>query len=292
MTKKIGPSELILNPDGSIFHLRLKPGQVAHDVILVGDPGRVKMVGGYFDEIEFEIQNREFATITGGYKGKRLTVVSTGIGTDNIDIVLNELDALVNIDLINREVKAERTSLNIIRIGTSGALQADIPIFSFLASRKSIGFDGLLNFYDRRNEISDLDFESAFKKYTQWNPLLASPYVVNCDDLLFSKICDAQIIEGITISAPGFYAPQGRELRLKPADPKLNDKIESFRFNNLKITNYEMESSAIYGLSKLMGHHAIMICLIIANRVIHNVGTDYKPEMANLVELILKKLTN
>ena len=159
----------------------------------------------------------------------------------------------VNIDLLNRKVKPEHTSLNIIRIGTSGALQADIPIFSFLASRKSIGFDGLLNFYDRRNEISNLEFESAFKKHTQWNPLLASPYVVNCDDLLFSKIFDAQFMEGITISAPGFYAPQGRELRLKPADPKVNDKIESFRFNNMRITNYEMESSAIYGLSKLMG---------------------------------------
>ena len=291
MTKKIGSSELILNPDGSIFHLKLKPEQVAHDVILVGDPGRVKMVGGYFDEIEFEVQNREFATITGKYKCKRLTVLSTGIGTDNIDIVLNELDALVNIDLINREVKAERTSLNIIRIGTSGALQADIPIFSFLASRKSIGFDGLLNFYARRNEISDLDFESAFKKHTKWNPLLASPYVVNCDDLLFNRICDNQFVEGITVSAPGFYAPQGRELRLEIVDPEINIKLESFRFKNMKITNYEMESSAIYGLSKLMGHHALTVCLIIANRVIHNVGTDYKPEMERLVKLVLSKLT-
>jgi len=287
---KIGPSELIINPDGSIFHLKLKPGQVADNVILVGDPGRVKMVGGLFDEMEFNVQNREFATITGMYKGKRLSVLSTGIGTDNIDIVLNELDALVNIDLITREIKAHRTSLNIIRIGTSGALQSDIPIFTFLASRKSIGFDGLLNFYARRKEISDPAFETAFKKHTNWNPLLASPYVVSCDDSLFGKICDDQFMEGLTISAPGFYAPQGRELRLKTIDPGLNAKIESFRFNNMKITNFEMECSAIYGLSKLMGHHALTVCLIIANRVIHNVGTDYKPEMERLVKLILSKL--
>jgi len=291
MTKGIGASELILNSDGSIFHLKLKPGQVANDIILVGDPGRVKMIAGFFDKIELQVENREFATITGVYKGKRLTVLSTGIGTDNIDIVMNELDALVNIDLINREIKAERKSLNIIRIGTSGAIQSDIPIFSFLASRKSIGFDGLLNFYARREEISDLAFETAFKKHTGWNPLLASPYIVNSDDILFSKICDDQFIEGITISAPGFYAPQGRELRLATADPGLNSKLESFRFNSMKITNYEMESSAIYGLSKLMGHSALTVCLIIANRLIHNVGTDYKPEMERLVELILGKLT-
>jgi len=290
MTKKIGASELIINPDGSIFHLKLKPGQVANDIILVGDPGRVKMVGGFLDKIEFEVQNREFATITGAYKGKRLTVVSTGIGTDNIDIVLNELDALVNIDLISREIKAELTSLNIIRIGTSGALQTDIPIFSFLASRKSIGFDGLMNFYARREEISDFAFEEAFKKHTNWNSRLASPYVVSCDDILFSKICDNQFIDGITISAPGFYAPQGRELRLEPADSTLNNKIESFRYNNMKVTNYEMESSAIYGLSKLMGHHALTVCLIIANRIVHNVGADYKPEMERLVQMILNKL--
>lgn len=291
MAKKIGSSELIVNPDGSIFHLKLKPGQIANDIILVGDPGRVKMVGSYFDGIELEVKNREFTTITGVYKNKRLTVLSTGIGTDNIDIVLNELDALANIDLINREIKDKHTSLNIIRIGTSGALQTDIPLFSFLASRKSIGFDGLMNFYARREEISDLAFESAFIKYTNWNPLLATPYVVNCDDQLFRKLCDDQFIEGINISAPGFYAPQGRELRLQTADPGLNTRLETFRFNNMRITNYEMESSAIYGLSKLLGHHALTVCLIIANRIIHNVGTDYMPEMERLVQLILSKLT-
>ena len=292
MTKKIGSSELIVNPDGSIFHLKLKPGQVANDIILVGDPGRVQMVAGFFDKIELQVQNREFATITGEYQGKRLTVLSTGIGTDNIDIVLNELDALVNIDLLNRKLKVDHTSLNIIRIGTSGALQTDIPIYSFLVTRKSIGIDGLMNFYACREEISDYSLETAFKKHTKWNPLFASPYVVDCDDILFNKIFDHQFIEGITISAPGFYAPQGRELRLKAAVPGLNSKIESFRFNNLKITNYEMESSAIYGLSKLMGHRALTVCLIIANRIIHNVGTDYKSEMERLVKLILDNLTH
>lgn len=291
MTKKIEPSELILNPDGSIFHLNLKSGQIAKDIILVGDPGRVKMVAGFFDEIEFEVQNREFTTITGKYNGKRLTVLSTGIGTDNIDIVLNELDALANIDLLKREIKSESTSLNIIRIGTSGALQADIPVNSFLISHKSIGFDGLINFYAHRETISDLPFETAFRKYTQWNPLLASPYVVNCDENLFNKIYDNQFIKGITISAPGFYGPQGRELRLKPSDPGLNGKIESFRFNELKITNYEMECSAIYGLSRLMGHHALTVCLIIANRAIRTIGTDYKHEMKRLVKIILDKIT-
>jgi uridine phosphorylase len=292
MTKKIGSSELIVNPDGSIFHLKLKPGQIASDIILVGDPGRVQMVAGFFDKIELQVQNREFATITGEYHGKRLTVLSTGIGTDNIDIVLNELDALVNIDLLNRKLKVDRTSLNIIRIGTSGALQTDIPIYSFLVTRKSIGIDGLMNFYARREEISDYSLETAFKKHTKWNPLFASPYVVDCDDKLFNKIFDHQFIEGITISAPGFYAPQGRELRLKAAVPGLNSKIESFRFNNQKITNYEMESSAIYGLSKLMGHRALTVCLIIANRIIHNVGTNYKSEMERLVKLILDNLTH
>ena len=292
MTKKIGFSELIVNPDGSIFHLKLKPGQIANNIILVGDPGRVQMVSRFFDKIELQVQNREFVTITGEYQGKRLTVLSTGIGTDNIDIVLNELDALVNIDLLNRELKVNHTSLNIIRIGTSGALQTDIPVYSFLATRKSIGIDGLINFYAGREEITDPSFETAFKKHTEWNPLLASPYVVDSDETLFRKIFDHHFIEGITISAPGFYGPQGRELRLKTAYPRLNSKIESFRYNNMKITNYEMECSAIYGLSKLMRHRALTVCLIIANRIIHNVGTDYKSEMERLVKLVLDKLTH
>ena len=290
MTKKIEPSELILNPDGSIFHLHLKPGQIARDIILVGDPGRVDMIADFFDEIEVKVQNREFFTITGKYKGKRITVLSTGIGTDNIDIVINELDALVNIDLGTRKIKEIKTSLNLIRIGTSGALQGDIPVDAFLASRKAVGFDGLMNFYARREEIADLAFENAFKTYTNWNPLLASPYVVDCDIELYEKITDSEFISGVTISAPGFYGPQGRELRLNIVDRQINDKIELFRFNDLKITNYEMECSAIYGLSKLLGHQALTVCIIIANRITRNASIDYKPVMKRLVNKILDKL--
>jgi len=291
MTNKIAPSELILNADGSIFHLHLKPGQIAKDVILVGDPGRVEMIADFFDEIEVRAQNREFVTVTGRYKGKRITVLSTGIGTDNIDIVINELDALVNIDLGTREIKAEKTSLNLIRIGTSGALQGDIPVDAFLVSRKAIGFDGLMNFYARREEIADIEFENAFKSYTNWNPLLASPYVVDCNEDLYNKITDGDFIPGITISAPGFYGPQGRELRLNIIDRQINDKIEAFRFNEMKITNYEMECSAIYGLSQLLGHQALTVCIIIANRISRDASSDYKPVMKRLVIKILDKLT-
>ena len=291
MTNKIAPSELILNADGSIFHLHLKPGQIASDIILVGDPGRVEMIAGFFDEIEVKAQNREFVTVTGRYKGKRITVLSTGIGTDNIDIVINELDALVNIDLETREIKTEKTSLNIIRIGTSGALQGDIPVDAFLVSRKAIGFDGLMNFYARREEFADLPFENAFKSYTNWNPLLASPYVVDCNPGLYDKITDGDFIPGITISAPGFYGPQGRELRLNIIDRQINDKIEAFRFDDMKITNYEMECSAIYGLSKLLGHQALTVCIIIANRISRDASSDYQPVMKRLVGKILDKLT-
>jgi uridine phosphorylase len=291
MTNKIAPSELILNPDGSIFHLHLKPGQIAKDIILVGDPGRVEMISDYFDVIEVKVQNREFVTVTGLYNGKRITVLSTGIGTDNIDIVVNELDALVNIDLETRKIKADKTSLNLIRIGTSGALQGDIPVDAFLVSRKAVGFDGLMNFYARREEIADLAFENEFKTYTNWNPLLASPYVVDCDIDFYNRITDNDFIPGITISAPGFYGPQGRELRLEIVDRQINDKIESFRFNEMKITNYEMECSAIYGLSKLLGHKALTVCIIIANRITRDASSDYKPVMKRLVIKILDKLT-
>jgi len=291
MTEKIAPSELILNADGSIFHLHLKPGQIAGDIIMVGDPGRVEMISDFFDEIEVRAQNREFVTVTGRYKGKRITVLSTGIGTDNIDIVINELDALVNIDLETREIKKNKTSLNLIRIGTSGALQGDIPVDAFLVSQKAIGFDGLMNFYARREEIADIEFENAFKNYTNWNKLLASPYVVDCDADLYNKITDSDFIPGITISAPGFYGPQGRELRLNIVDRQINDKIESFRFNEMRITNYEMECSAIYGLGKLLGHHALTVCIIIANRISRDASSDYKPVMKRLVTKILDKLT-
>lgn len=286
----IEPSELIINPDGTIFHLHMKPEQLADHVILVGDPGRVKMIAGFFDQIESETENREFVSTTGMYGSKRITVLSTGIGTDNIDIVINELDALVNIDLHTRQIKNERKSLSIIRIGTSGGLQGDIPVNAFLASKKAIGFDGLLNFYERREEVSDIAFEESFKSFVQWNKLLPSPYVVESDPDLFNKIVDSEFVPGVTISAPGFYGPQGRELRLKIVDPHINDKIEAFRFGNQRITNYEMECSAIYGLSKLLGHKALTVCIIIANRVSKSANEDYKPVMVKLVQKVLDRI--
>lgn len=292
MSQVIGNSELVINPNGSIFHLHLKPGQIADDIILVGDPGRVKLVAGFFDEIELEVQNREFHTVTGKYNGKRISVVSTGIGTDNIDIVINELDALVNIDLVTRTLKPERKSLNFIRIGTSGALQKDIPIFTYLISKKSIGFDNLMLFYRHPVSFSDTPMANAFKKHILWNPAFSSPYIVNCDPLLYSIIMSDQFTEGITISAPGFYGPQGRSLRLDLADPELNSRIESFSYENDKITNFEMESSAIYALSNLMGHRALTVCLIIANRMANDINTGYNEKMFNLIQVILHKLTD
>lgn len=291
MSEIIGASELIINSDGSIFHLRLKPLQIADDIILVGDPGRVKMVAGFFDEIELEVQNREFYTVTGVYKGKRLSVISTGIGCDNIDIVMNELDALVNIDFEKRLPKKEKKSLNLIRIGTSGSLQPDIPILSFLASGKSIGFDNLLNFYELPEDFSDSLFIEAFKRHTNWNSQLSSPYVVDCDPHLFKKIVNDKFLRGINISAPGFYGPQGRTLRIRTSDPELNSKIESFSHHDMKITNFEMESSAIYGLSKLLGHRALTVCLIIADRTANTIETGYKGKMQELIQLVLQNLT-
>ncbi len=286
----IEPSELIINPDGTIFHLHMKPEQLAENIILVGDPGRVKMIAAFFDHIESQTENREFVSATGFYGSKKITVLSTGIGTDNIDIVVNELDALVNIDLATRQVKDKKKSLKIIRIGTSGGLQGDIPVNAFLASQKAIGFDGLLNFYERRNEVVDLPFENAFKSYVQWNELLPSPYVVSADPDLFNKIVDEEFTPGVTISAPGFYGPQGRELRLRIVDPHINDKIELFRFEEQRITNYEMECSAIYGLSKLLGHKALTVCIIIANRVSKKANEDYKPVMVKLVKKVLDRI--
>ncbi len=288
--KHFPPSELILNNDGSIFHLHLHPEQIADTIILVGDPDRVQLVASYFDSQEFVIQNREFRTITGYYKNKRISVISTGIGTDNIDIVVNELDALANIDLINRCEKQEFKQLTFIRIGTSGAMQPDIPLGSSLISVKSIGFDGMLNFYAGRDSVSDLDFEEAMKKHLVWNPQLAAPYVVDADTELVERIGKDEMLLGVTISANGFYGPQGRVLRLDLADMSLNDKIESFRYENLKITNYEMEGSAIAGLSKLMGHKAMTVCCIIANRRIESANTDYKPHIEKLVKTVLDRI--
>ena len=287
----IESSELIINADGSIFHLHLKPKQLADNVILVGDPGRVELIGKLLTDIEFQVQNREFVSTTGKFNNQRITVVSTGIGTDNIDIVVNELDALANINLVTREIKPVHRRLNLIRIGTSGGLQDYLGVNSFVISRKAIGFDGLLNFYANRDSVSDLEFEEAFKHHTNWGKQLTSPYVVDCSELLFSKIHRDDTIAGVTISAPGFYGPQGRVLRLPLADAYLNDKIESFSFNGEKITNFEMECSAIYGLSRLLGHQALTICLIIANRVKKEANSNYHQSMETLIGLVLERIT-
>lgn len=286
----IESSELIINPDGSIFHLHLKPEDISDKIILVGDPGRVDTVSAFFDSIEVSVSNREFKTATGLYKGKRLTVVSTGIGTDNIDIVVNELDALVNIDLKTRTEKPEKKRLILVRLGTSGALQPEIELGSFVMTEISVGFDGLLNFYANRNLISDLDMEEAFLKHTSWNPLCAKPYFCKSSPKLISLFKDFTI-PGVTISAPGFYGPQGRVLRLPLADPLLNDKIVSFNYKGRKITNFEMESSAINGLSLLLGHDSLTICTIIANRVVKDATKDYKPYIRKLIENTLDKLS-
>ena len=288
----IKSSELIINADGSIFHLHLKPEQIADNIILVGDPGRVELIGKLLTDIEFQVQNREFVSTTGKYNNKRITIVSTGIGTDNIDIVVNELDALANINLVTREINPVHRKLNFVRIGTSGGLQDFLGVNSFVISQKAIGFDGLLNYYANRNSVSDLPFEEAFRRHTNWGKQLTSPYVVDCSELLLKKMHRDDTIAGVTISAPGFYGPQGRVLRLPLADPLLNEKIESFAFEGHKITNFEMECSAIYGLSKLLGHEALTICLIIANRVKKEANSDYHQSMETLIKLVLDRLTS
>ena len=291
MSIRIGESELILNPDGSIFHLHLKPENIAETILLVGDQDRVEMISNYFDAIEFKVQNREFKTHTGIYRGKRISVVSTGIGTDNIDIVLNELDAICNIDLKTRTVKPEHKKLNFIRIGTSGALQEDIPVDTPVITEVAIGFDGLLNFYHNRDEISDLELENAFLKHTEWKPKLAIPYFVEASSKLVKTI-GYDMMKGMTISAPGFYGPQGRILRLHLVDDKLNEKITSFSYADKRINNFEMESSAIYGLAKLLGHDALTICCIIANRLRKEYSSNYKIAVEKLVKKVLNRLSD
>lgn len=292
MKHRIEESELILNPDGSVFHLHLKPGEVADTVILLGDPDRVALVASFFDHLEVSVQNREFISRTGTLNGKRITVVSTGIGTDNIDIVVNELDALVNVDFQTRAVKDKHTSLRLIRIGTSGSLQHDLDVDSWLISEKGIGFDGLLNFYANRNHVTDNAFELAFTRHLDWNTQLTAPYVVEaCPDLVAKLSAHPMIRKGVTISAPGFYGPQGRVIRLELADPHINDKISAFRFEGQRITNYEMECSAIYGLSKLLGHHAVTLCAIIANRMAGQYSKDYKPVIKALIIHVLSSIT-
>ncbi len=280
------PSELILNPDGSIFHLRLLPGQIADTIILVGDPNRVEMVSSFFDSVELQLSNREFVTHTGSCKGQRLTVMSTGIGTDNIDIVMNELDALVNIDLEKRILKKERKMLKLVRIGTTGGIQKDIPINSFILSRYALGFDTVLNFYAGRDSVSDPDMEKAFKEHTGWKSCLPDPCFVRSSDELFG-IFSGDLHSGITVSAPGFYGPQGRSLRLDTLDPDLNAKLESFRYEGLRIMNYEMESSALFGLSRLLGHQAVTLCAMIANRASLQFTEDYKASVSNLIKFTL-----
>ena len=289
-TKRTIPaSELIINEDGTIFHLHLFPEQIADIVMLVGDPGRVEMVASFFDTRECEVSNREFKTITGTYKGKRMTVLSTGIGIGNIDICVTELDALANIDFATRQVKDTFRQLTLVRLGTSGALQPDVKVGEAVFSRTSVGFDGLLNYYAGRNEVCDLEIEKAFIKHTGWNELLPKPYFIDADPSLGELFKDVTR-EGITIAAPGFYAPQGRWVRLQPQDLKLNEKIESFDFNGRKITNFEMESSALSGMAALMGHKAATICTIIAQRIALDACTDYKPFVRQMIQNALDKL--
>jgi uridine phosphorylase len=287
---RISESELIINPDGSVFHLHIKPKELAERVILVGDPGRVEMVAGFFEQILYEGDNREFVWKTGLFKGKEFTVVSTGIGTDNIDIVLNELDALVNIDFETRAPRQEHKALKIVRIGTSGSLQKDLPADSWLLSEKAIGFDGLLNFYKGGKEVCDADFESAFVTSTGWLKRLTAPYVVNADASLLEALNGDQVQRGVTISAPGFYGPQGRVVRLPIAMPDINEKITAFSWADQRVTNYEMECSAIYGLSALLGHQAATVCVIIANRLAGTYSQDYKQQVKLLVEYVLDRL--
>ncbi len=290
MKQPIPPSELIINEDGSIFHLHVRPEQLADKVILVGDPGRVQTVAAHFDRLECDIQSREFHTITGWYKDKRITVVSTGIGCDNIDIVMNEIDALANIDFATRTINDHLRVLDLVRIGTCGGLQPENPIGSYIASCKSIGFDGLLNFYAGRNEVCDLAFEEAFKKHLDWNPLLCAPYVIDANPELIDRVAGDDMVRGVTIACGGFFGPQGRKVRLELADPDQNERIESFRYEGWKITNFEMESSALAGLARLMGHRAMTCCMVIANRLAGEAYTRYKGTIDDLIKLVLERI--
>lgn len=287
---RIAESELIINDDGSVFHIHMKPEELADNVILVGDPGRVDMVSEFLEDIEFRHSSREFVSVTGKYRGTRITVLSTGIGTDNIDIVMNELDALANVDFTTREIKSEKKSLNILRIGTSGAIQPDIPIGSFVFSHVSVGCDGLLNWYADRDAISMLDIEDAFKKHVGWNRHLPDPYFVKAGERMSELFKDCTV-PGMTISASGFYGPQGRVLRLPLAMPDMVEKFETFRFGDRRITNFEMEGSAIAGIAAHLGHNAGTVCAIIANRHLKSSNPDYKKYVRSLVELSLGKLS-
>lgn len=289
--KRIIPeSELIINPDGSVFHLHLRPDQLTDRIILVGDPSRVNMVAEFFDTRDFEVNSREFHTIGGTYKGKPIMCLSHGIGPDNIDIVVTELDALANVDFKTREVKDNKRVLSMVRIGTSGALQPELSLGTPVIAEKAIGFDGVLNYYAGRNQVADLEFEHALCHHTDWNPLWAKPYVVNADPELVKRIGLDDMVKGNTISAVGFYGPQGRYVRLPLANPDLNRRIEEFRFNDRKITNYEMESAPLQGLSALMGHKAMTVCSIIANRFNTEANPNYKSGVRDLVATVLERI--
>ncbi len=288
--EKIKNSELILHPDGRIYHLNLKPEDLADTIILVGDPGRVEVVSSFFDTIEYKGQNREICTHTGTLNRKRLTVLSTGMGTDNIDIVINELDALVNIDLKERKPKDTHTSLDIIRLGTSGALQPDIPLNSFVMSDYGLGIDGLLNFYQAKDEVIDQKLTDAFIDQMNWPDSFAKPYAVRSSKKLKQKMGDG-FVHGITATAPGFYGPQGRVLRLGLSYPDINENLHKFNFENNKIVNFEMETSALYGLGKMLGHETLTICVAIANRFNHEINKNYKTAIIELIQLVLNKIS-
>lgn len=287
---RIAESELIINSDGSIFHLHIRPEQLARNVILVGDPGRVAMFKPYFQTLECEGASREFVWATGVYNNSRITVLSTGIGTDNIDIVMTELDALTNIDFATREVKPEHTTLNVVRLGTCGALQPEIPLGAFILSHISIGFDGLMNWYANREEVTNVDMEQAFMKHMNWPKDLPTPYFVSASQKLIDLFADSTV-RGMTISSPGFYGPQGRVVRQGLAMPNMLEDIESFRYEDRKITNFEMEGSAIAGIAGHLGHEAITVCCAIAHRYLKDANTDYKPRVAQLVKLVLDKIS-
>ncbi|MBO4486128.1 MAG: nucleoside phosphorylase [Prevotella sp.] len=288
--KHFPESELIINADGSCFHLHLRPEQLADKVILVGDPARVNTVAAHFDSIECDVQSREFHTMTGMYKGKRITCQSHGIGCDNIDIVMNELDTLANIDYETRTEKPEHRTLTCVRIGTCGGLQPFTPTGCFVASVKSIGFDGLLNYYAGRNEVCDLKMEEAFKEHMKWDPIKGAPYVAVADRDLINQIAGDDMVKGYTVACGGFYGPQGRQLRAELADPDQNKKIESFEYEGMNICNFEMESSALAGLASLLGHRAMTCCMVIANRYAKEMNTEYKNSIDTLIEKVLDRI--
>ena len=288
--KQFPESELIINSDGSCFHLHLKPEYLADRVILVGDPARVNTVANHFDSIEHEVSSREFHTITGMYKGKRITAQSHGIGCDNNDIVIDELDTLANIDYATRTEIEEHRTLTMVRIGTCGGLQPFTPTGSFVASVKSIGFDGLLNYYAGRNVVCDIPMEKAFCEHMQWNPIKGAPYISVADEELIEQIAQDDMVRGYTVSCGGFYGPQGRQLRAEIEDPKQNEKIESFEYEGMRICNFEMESSALAGLASILGHRAMTCCMVIANRYAQEMNTEYKNSIDTLIEKVLDRI--